>query len=85
MKINKEEHEMSNNPNNSGKAPQGKTGTGQPQNNPAPAANSSGHKGQDPNAQDEYMKKLLEKMVQENPEGIAEIIHKWLNEDKKQK
>ena len=34
------------------------------------------------NSQEEYMKNLLEKMIQENPAGVAEIIHLWLNQDK---
>lgn len=32
---------------------------------------------------DEQLKKILEQMADKDPAYIAEIIHQWLNEDKK--
>jgi flagellar biosynthesis/type III secretory pathway M-ring protein FliF/YscJ len=75
---------MSANQPNPGNLPPQKPAIGQhaknePKLQPLAKANS----GKPPvNTQDELMKKLMEKMVDENPAGIAEIIHLWLNEDK---
>jgi flagellar biosynthesis/type III secretory pathway M-ring protein FliF/YscJ len=74
---------MNANQSNPGNPPGQKPVTGQPgKNDPkVPAQSSSGTPELNP--QDEYIKKLLEKMVQENPASVAEIIHLWLNEDKR--
>ena len=61
-----------------------KSAAGQPgKNDPKfqPLAKASSGKP-DLNSQDDLMKRLLEKMVDENPAGLAEIIHLWLTEDK---
>lgn len=73
---------MSMNPNNPGIPPVPPEKPGQGPQLPRPAAGVPGSKGLDIDSQDAVVKSLLEKMVQENPAGIAEIIHMWLNQDK---
>ena len=36
-------------------------------------------------AGDDKLKKLLARMAEENPEGVADIIRMWLKEDQKNK
>jgi flagellar biosynthesis/type III secretory pathway M-ring protein FliF/YscJ len=84
MKINREVLNMSANQSNPGNPPFQKPlpapGKNDPKIQHPPARQQSG--APDLNAQDEYIKQLLEKMVQENPAGVAEIIHLWLAQDK---
>jgi flagellar biosynthesis/type III secretory pathway M-ring protein FliF/YscJ len=75
---------MSANQLNPGNLPAQKPANSQPgKNDPKLQLKAKAGSGRpDPNSQDELMKRLLEKMVDENPAGIAEIIHLWLTEDK---
>ncbi|MCE1254565.1 MAG: hypothetical protein LWX83_13570 [Anaerolineae bacterium] len=64
-------------PNNPKTPPPAKGGA-----NPQAAAGNSPKDSND--ALEEQLKKLLSPVADNNPANIAEIIHMWLNEDKKQ-
>jgi flagellar biosynthesis/type III secretory pathway M-ring protein FliF/YscJ len=49
-----------------------------------PSKQPASGKGQDPQSvAEEQLKKILSQLADNNPANIAEIIHMWLNEDKK--
>ena len=69
----------SNNP----KAPSPAGGNKQPP-NPQKMDSKSSTPPQDPGSvAEEQLKKILSQLADQDPANIAEIIHQWLNEDKK--
>jgi flagellar biosynthesis/type III secretory pathway M-ring protein FliF/YscJ len=62
-----------------------------PNSQPKPAVQPPGKKvdlpgtkaANNPSAQDEMLQKLIARMAEEDPAGVAEIIRMWLKQDQK--
>jgi flagellar biosynthesis/type III secretory pathway M-ring protein FliF/YscJ len=66
------------------KTPPNVSGENKPLSNPAKTNTKPAATPQDPAAaKEEQIKKILSQLADKDPANIAEIIHQWLNEDKK--